>query len=97
MQDIAESNKKVLILQQCATLVSDHASDDPKLKQKDIRCSYPDNISEHEYPHILQQGVFCLIARTTRLVQMNLLESLAAGCIPVVLADNVVMPFDEVR
>lgn len=49
------------------------------------------------YPKVLRTGVFCLVARGIRLVQLNLLEVLASGCIPVVMADNVVMPFNEVR
>lgn len=95
LQDIADNNNNFLILQKCTALSSNYATD-AKTIPSDIRCSYSDNKSEHEYPHILNQGTFCLIARTTRLVQINLLESLAAGCIPVIMADNVVMPFSEV-
>ncbi|KAG4078176.1 hypothetical protein HA402_002228 [Bradysia odoriphaga] len=94
LQDIAETNNNFLILQKCATIQSNHASDSNVI-QKDVRCSYPDSVA-YEYPQILTQGAFCLIARTTRLVQTNLLESLAAGCIPVILADNVVLPFNEI-
>lgn len=94
LQEIAENNN-FLILQKCTEHSKSYASDS-KTKPKDIRCSYSDSKLEHEYPSILNQGTFCLIARTTRLVQVNLLESLAASCIPVIMADNVVMPFSEV-
>ncbi|KAF4523090.1 hypothetical protein B566_EDAN003102 [Ephemera danica] len=50
----------------------------------------------YQYPLILQRAVFCLIIRGVRLGQPTLLESLAAGCIPVILADTLVMPFSEV-
>lgn len=77
--------------------MSSNTAADLKMQPNDVRCSYSDNKSEHEYPHILNGGTFCLIARTARLVQTNLLESLASGCIPVIMADNVVMPFSEVK
>lgn len=76
--------------------MSSNTATDTKVQPNDVRCSYSDNKVVHEYPRILNQGTFCLIARTARLVQTNLLESLAAGCIPVIMADNVVMPFSEV-
>lgn len=95
LQDIADNNNNFLILQQCTALSSNSAADSKQLPN-DMRCNYSDNKSEHEYPHVLTEGTFCLIARTARLVQTNLLESLAAGCIPVIMADNVVMPFSEV-
>ncbi|KAJ6637227.1 Exostosin-2 [Pseudolycoriella hygida] len=94
LQEIAENNNNILILQKCSTLSSNHPSD--LNIPKDIRCSYRDSTVEHEYPHILTQGTFCLIARTARLVPVNLLESMAAGCIPVIMVDNIVMPFSEI-
>ncbi|XP_069687765.1 exostosin-2 [Periplaneta americana] len=48
------------------------------------------------YPHVLQRAKFCLVIRGARLGQPTLLESLAAGCIPVVCADSLVMPFQDV-
>ena len=41
-------------------------------------------------------STFCLIIRGARLGQSSLLESMAAGCIPVIIADSLVMPFQEV-
>jgi glucuronyl/N-acetylglucosaminyl transferase EXT2 len=61
----------------------------------DLRCSFP-ALTPVEYPEILEQGTFCLVIRGVRLAQPALLESLAAGCIPVIVADNTVLPFEEV-
>lgn len=48
------------------------------------------------YPHILQRGVFCLVLRGARLGQPTLLDALAAGCIPIISADTIVLPFSDV-
>lgn len=40
--------------------------------------------------------MFCLVGRGKRLAQPTLLESLAANCIPIIMADNIVLPFSEV-
>ncbi|XP_051164279.1 exostosin-2 [Leptopilina boulardi] len=58
-----------------------------------IRC-----VEEHvyKYPDILQMSNFCLIIRGARLGQSAFLESMAAGCIPVIISDLLVMPFQEV-
>lgn len=45
---------------------------------------------------ILQGATFCLIIRGARLAQPILLEAMAAGCVPVIVADSLVMPFQEV-
>ncbi|ETN63850.1 exostosin-2 [Anopheles darlingi] len=63
--------------------------------QKDIRCSFPQG-NEYEYPAVLESGVFCLIARGVRLAQPVLLEAMATGCIPVIVADNLVLPFSNI-
>lgn len=47
-------------------------------------------------PAVLAGGRFCLVARGQRLVPLNLMESMAAGCVPVFMADNLVLPFDEI-
>lgn len=50
-----------------------------------------------DYPKVLQSGVFCLVHRAARLAQQVLLEAMAAGCIPVVVADGLIMPFQQVE
>lgn len=46
--------------------------------------------------NVFQKASFCLVIRGARLGQPTLLEALAAGCIPVILADTLIMPFAEV-
>jgi glucuronyl/N-acetylglucosaminyl transferase EXT2 len=46
--------------------------------------------------YLLQQAKFCLVIRGARLGQPTLLEALASGCIPVMCADSLVMPFQDV-
>lgn len=41
----------------------------------------------------LQSATFCLVVRGARLGQSVLLEAMAAGCIPVIVADSLIMPF----
>lgn len=105
LMELAEDNREFLILQICSTATVTQADGHRKRdgegahsnsndnNNKDIRCS--SNL-RYEYPDILSHGQFCLIARGVRLVQINLLESLASGCVPVIMADNIVMPFSEV-
>ncbi|XP_072762562.1 exostosin-2 isoform X2 [Anoplolepis gracilipes] len=52
--------------------------------------------SMYKYPDILQSATFCLIIRGARLAQSTLLDAMAAGCIPVIIADSLMMPFHDV-
>lgn len=54
-----------------------------------------DEMQVIEYPLILSKAEFCLVLRGVRLAQMDLLEALASDCIPVIVADNIVLPFGE--
>lgn len=58
------------------------------------RCS-GDNIYQH--PEILHRAHFCAVIRGARLAQPALLEAMSAGCIPVVVADSIVMPFQVIN
>ncbi|XP_026466226.1 exostosin-2-like [Ctenocephalides felis] len=60
-----------------------------------VRCDLQ-RINMLDYPKVLQSGVFCLVHRAARLAQQVLLEAMAAGCIPVVVADGLIMPFQQV-
>lgn len=51
---------------------------------------------EYEYPKILQKSKYCLVFRGERMGQLVLLEAMAAGCVPVIIMDGVVMPFSNV-
>lgn len=50
----------------------------------------------YKYPEVLTEGKFCLVVRAARLGQMTLSDCLSAGCIPIVVADEYVLPFSEV-
>lgn len=102
LQEITYDNPNVLVLQRCkstSTLhdvnIADSTESMGNDAKREIRCSFPAN-NVHTYPDILSGGVFCLVARGARLVLVNLLDALAANCIPVIMADNIVMPFNEV-
>lgn len=60
-----------------------------------VRCVHQSNEAVH-YDSVFAQSTFCLIARTERLLSINLIEALASKCIPIFLADNIVLPFGEV-
>lgn len=87
--DIAsKSSKNILLLDKCHK----------KLKKgvhSTGRCAHSTN-NVLEYKTAFTQSVFCIIAKTERLFQINLIEALAANCIPVIYADNIVLPFSEV-
>ncbi|XP_054271182.1 exostosin-2 [Macrosteles quadrilineatus] len=84
LQGLAETKPQLLVLEPC-----------PGQTNTSLRCAGPSNTVYH-YPEILQEGSFCLVLRGARLGQPTLLEALAAGCIPIVAADTMVMPFADV-
>uniref|UniRef100_A0A182W3Y6 Exostosin-2 n=1 Tax=Anopheles minimus TaxID=112268 RepID=A0A182W3Y6_9DIPT len=96
----------ILLLQRCPTATAkvdevlditqtgDELRRPPAGSLQDVRCNFPHG-NEHEYPAVLATGTFCLVARGVRLGQPILLEAMAAGCIPVVMADNYVLPFAD--
>lgn len=60
-----------------------------------VRCTYRNNVTIN-FKSAFTQSTFCLVAKTERLFQINLIEALATNCIPVIFADNTVLPFSEV-
>lgn len=98
MQEIVleDSNSNILLLQKCTQeIFDDKISTSPELIDHDIRCTFPGN-SPVIYPEILEQGTFCLVIRGVRLAQPTLLEAMATSCIPVIIADNIILPFEEI-
>lgn len=98
MQEIVleDSNNNILLLQKCSQeIFDDKISSSPELINQDIRCTFPGN-SPVEYLEIMEQGTFCLVIRGVRLAQPTLLEALAMNCIPVIVADNIILPFYEI-
>ncbi|KAJ8948231.1 hypothetical protein NQ318_013217, partial [Aromia moschata] len=59
------------------------------------RCEI-DSSHKYSYPQILRESIFCVIFRGERMGQFVLLEAMAANCIPVVVIDGHVMPFQNV-
>ncbi|KZC05878.1 Exostosin-2 [Dufourea novaeangliae] len=87
-QDLVEvksmAPKEILILGPCLHHNSMNAT---------IRCA---GEYVYKYPNVLQTATFCLVIRGARLGQNSLLECMAAGSIPVVIADSLIMPFYDV-
>lgn len=93
---LEDTSNTILLLQKCSEeIFTEKLTQSPELSDRDIRCTFPNN-NPIEYPEILEKGTFCLVIRGVRLAQPNLLESLATGCIPVIMADNIVLPFQEI-
>lgn len=87
--DIASKiDKTVLLLDKCSRSVV-------KRSRFGVRCAYG-TTQTYYFPSTFAQSQFCLIAKTERLFQLNLIEALASNCIPVIFADNIVLPFNEV-
>ncbi|XP_030372262.1 exostosin-2 [Scaptodrosophila lebanonensis] len=60
-----------------------------------LRCTRTHHQKHLEYPRILSRGKFCLVGRSLRMGQPDLLEIMSQNCIPVVAIDNYVMPFED--
>lgn len=58
------------------------------------RCNSQRNLKLH-YPEVLTQSDFCLIMKTAFLGSPLLSDALMMGCIPVILMDNYVLPFQD--
>lgn len=48
------------------------------------------------YPEVLKTATFCLVIRGARLGQTILSEAAMMGCIPVIVADTYILPFNDV-
>ncbi|XP_055684068.1 exostosin-2 [Lutzomyia longipalpis] len=93
LQEISFNHPDVLTLQKCPEGTKQTPGEETE--HLDIRCSIPHG-NEYRYPYILTKGTFCLIIRGVRLAQPNLMEALASNCIPVIVANNGVLPFSDV-
>lgn len=83
LKSIASSSNELLLLEECKDSVD-------FLK----RCEYATG-RVFDYPDVLKQGVYCLVVRSARLAQAALLDMLASQCIPIIIADDIVMPFNS--
>lgn len=84
----AKSEKNILLLDKCPKTVANRLD-------VGVRCAYR-TTNIYEYKTVYVQSQFCLVSRSERLFQLNFIEALASNCIPVIYADNSVLPFDEV-
>lgn len=97
LQELSYDYSDFLLLQKCPAPTSTSSETVSRTPHSfiDTRCNFPHG-REFDYPRVLEKATFCLVIRGVRLSQPNFLEALAAGCIPVVVADSYVMPFSEI-
>lgn len=91
LDKLAQDHSDFLVLDKCNDGVREESLNLTK------RCQWiGGRKKEYLYPNILEKSVFCVILRGARLGQSALTDALATGCIPVVLIDHYVVPFEEV-
>ncbi|RWS24920.1 exostosin-1a-like protein, partial [Leptotrombidium deliense] len=84
------NNKDILIFTTCK-----HGKKWKELK--DERCIQDNRqYDQYDYQQLLSNSTFCLIPRGRRLGSFRFLESLSYSCIPVLLSNYWVKPFDDV-
>ncbi|CAG2103424.1 unnamed protein product [Medioppia subpectinata] len=67
-----------------------------KKSVKDAECDRDDQrYDDHDYRALMRNATFCLVPRGRRLGSYRFLEALQAGCVPVVLANEWLLPFHE--
>lgn len=81
-------DRKILLLDKCPENVKERM-------KLGWRCAYQ-TTDAYDLKAVQAQSQFCLVAKTERLFQLNLIEALATNCIPVIFADNIILPFTEV-
>ncbi|XP_063622019.1 exostosin-2 [Cydia splendana] len=82
LQNIASSSNDLILLDRCKD--ADHSK----------RCEYITG-RIFNYPEVLKDGMFCLVIHSARLSQAMLMDILASQCIPIIVADSIVMPFNS--
>lgn len=85
-----DNNKDVLMLTTCRHGKRWQESSDDRCDTDESR------YDSFDFDDLMSQSTFCLTPRGRRLGSFRFLESLAKGCIPVVLSDGWVWPFADV-
>jgi len=68
----------------------------PKSRHNDLQLDAVRSVADQEYLQLLEQSMFALVPRGDALFSYRLLEVMSFGCIPIILSDGWILPFDRI-
>jgi hypothetical protein len=68
----------------------------PKSRHNDLRLDATRRVVDEEYLRLLDESMFALVPRGDALFSYRLLEVMSFGCIPIILSDGWILPFDRI-